>query len=290
VAQGRREAFESPRRQHLGPNQQGHGAAGSGFKGQETYQVQELVLSAHAIGYLRERWVTPHGRTIVVPLPVGTKDHFRPDLRRFELMQYYQGQTTQPRLTALLHSVDVDLSARDPAAVDREAGRVSRGKRDVLRAGLGTSYHAGHRLPIPEQGIRVANCSSVMSSEPAGAKAGPNSGVLRRNPGPAPRSHPIDQRRIRAGQRYNYRTSAPPWGPPSNIRLADSARAAIPGLARDSRSAGYRRSHCERRPHSRRPSLLALTAGVVKTGDHGGGVRPGCARRDRSSSPYSSLL
>jgi hypothetical protein len=39
--------------------------AGSRFKGYETYQVQELVLSVQAVRYLRERWVTPDGKTIV---------------------------------------------------------------------------------------------------------------------------------------------------------------------------------------------------------------------------------
>jgi hypothetical protein len=78
---------------------------GSRFKGHETYLVQELVLSVRAIRYLRERWVTPDGRTIVAALPEGTRGHFGADLRRFVLMQYHQGQTTLPRLTALLHSV-----------------------------------------------------------------------------------------------------------------------------------------------------------------------------------------
>jgi hypothetical protein len=36
--------------------------AGSCFKGYETYLVQELVLSVHAIRYRRERWVTPDGQ------------------------------------------------------------------------------------------------------------------------------------------------------------------------------------------------------------------------------------
>ena len=59
---------------------------GSCFKGYETYLMQELVLSVHAIRYRRERWVMPDGKTIVAPLPQGTRGHFGPDLRRFVLV------------------------------------------------------------------------------------------------------------------------------------------------------------------------------------------------------------
>jgi hypothetical protein len=62
--------------------------AGSRFKGYETYQVQ--VLSVHAVRYLRERWLTPDGQTIVAPLPERTQGHFGPNLRRFVLMQYHR--------------------------------------------------------------------------------------------------------------------------------------------------------------------------------------------------------
>ena len=55
-------------------------------KGYETYLMQELALSVHAIRYRRERWVTPDGKTIVAPLPQGTRGHFGPDLRRFVLV------------------------------------------------------------------------------------------------------------------------------------------------------------------------------------------------------------
>ena len=113
---------------------------GSRFKGYETYLVQELVLSVRAIRYMRERWVTPDGQTIVAPLPEGTRGHFGPDLRRFVLMQYHQGQTTLPRLTALLHSVGVSISKREVQRLLTEKQQDFLDEaRDVLRAGLETS-------------------------------------------------------------------------------------------------------------------------------------------------------
>ena len=113
---------------------------GSRFKGYETYLVQELVLSVHAIRYRRERWVTPDGQIIVAPLPAGTIGHFGPDMRRFVLMQYHQGQSTSPRLTALLQSVGVSISKRETQRLLTEGhdGFLSEA-RDVLRAGLETS-------------------------------------------------------------------------------------------------------------------------------------------------------
>ncbi len=114
--------------------------AGSCFKGYETYQVQELVLSVHAVRYLREGWITADGQTIVAPLPDGTQGHFGPTLRRFVLMQYHQVQAALPHLAALLQSVGLSIS-------DREIQRLLTEKqddfldetRDVLRAGLRTS-------------------------------------------------------------------------------------------------------------------------------------------------------
>jgi len=114
--------------------------AGSRFKGYEIYVVQELVLSVHAIRYRRERWVTPEGQTIVAPLPEGTEGHFGPDLRRFVLMQYHQGQSTLPRLTALLQSVGLSISKREVERLltEKHDGFLAEA-RDVLRAGLQTS-------------------------------------------------------------------------------------------------------------------------------------------------------
>ncbi|MGB8843828.1 MAG: hypothetical protein WCC64_22475 [Aliidongia sp.] len=75
---------------------------GSQRKGYENFTVQDLKIEVSVVCYRRERWLTPDGRTVVAPLPPGIGDHFGPELKRFILAQYYQGQTTVPRLVELL--------------------------------------------------------------------------------------------------------------------------------------------------------------------------------------------
>ena len=113
---------------------------GSRFKGHEPFLVQDLVISVRATCYQRERWITPDGRTILAPLPEGIEGHFGPELRRFVLMQYHQGQSTLPRLAALLRSVGVSISKRQLQRLltDKQESFVAEA-RDVLRAGLETS-------------------------------------------------------------------------------------------------------------------------------------------------------
>ena len=113
---------------------------GSVFKGHESFLVQDLVISANATRYLRERWLTPDGRTILAPLPRGIDGHFGPELRRFVLVQYHQGQSTMPRLLALLRSVGVAISKRQLVRLlnGNHEGFIAEA-RDVLRAGLETS-------------------------------------------------------------------------------------------------------------------------------------------------------
>ena len=113
---------------------------GSRFKGYEPFLVQDLVISVRATCYQRERWVTPDGRTILAPLPEGIEGHFGPELRRFVLMQYHQGQSTLPRLVALLRSVGVSISKRQLQRLltENQEEFVAEAQ-DVLRAGLETS-------------------------------------------------------------------------------------------------------------------------------------------------------
>jgi len=113
---------------------------GSIFKGHEPFLVQDLVISAKATRYLRERWITPDGRTILAQLPQGIEGHFGPELRRFVLVQYHQGQSTMPRLLAFLRSVGVSISKRQLVRLlnENHDGFIAEAQ-DVLRAGLETS-------------------------------------------------------------------------------------------------------------------------------------------------------
>jgi transposase IS66 family protein len=126
---------------------------GSRFKGHEPFLVQDLVITARATCYQRERWVTPDGQTILAPLPEGIDGHFGPELRRFVLMQYHQGQSTLPRLAALLRSVGVAISKRQLQRLltDKQESFVAEAQ-DVLRAGLETSPY----VSVDDTGARHA--------------------------------------------------------------------------------------------------------------------------------------
>jgi hypothetical protein len=110
---------------------------GSRFKGYANFIVQDLVIRPHVVNFRCERWQTPDGATMTAPLPDGIKGHFGPELRRFVLAQYHQGQITMPRLLALLGSVGILISKRQLVRL-LIAGQDDflDEARDVLRAGL----------------------------------------------------------------------------------------------------------------------------------------------------------
>jgi len=110
---------------------------GSRFKGYADFVVQDLVLRVRCIRYRRERWLTPDGHLIVAPLPGGVNGHFGPELRRFVLAQYHQGQVTVPRLVAQLRAIGLAISTRQVMRLlIHGQQRFLDEARDVLQAGL----------------------------------------------------------------------------------------------------------------------------------------------------------
>jgi hypothetical protein len=102
--------------------------------------VQDLVIRPHVVNFRCERWQMPDGTTVTAPLPAGIDGHFGPELRRFVLAQYHQGQMTVPRLVTLLHGLGIFISKRQvirllTANQDGFLAEV----RDVLRTGLSSA-------------------------------------------------------------------------------------------------------------------------------------------------------
>jgi len=105
--------------------------------------VQDLVIRPHVVNFRCERWQTPDGNMMTAPLPAGIDGHFGPQLRRFVLAQYHQGQMTVPRLVTLLRNLGIFISKRQVVRL-LIAGHPSTSAqdsflaeaRDVLRAGL----------------------------------------------------------------------------------------------------------------------------------------------------------
>jgi Transposase IS66 family len=124
---------------------------GSRFKGYTSFVVQDLVLRPHVVDFQCERWQTADGKVITAPLPQGCDGHFGPQLRRFVLAQYHQGQITVPRLVTLLRALGIEISKRQVVRLLIEGKDAFRDEaRDVLRAGL----ESGAWITVDDTGAR----------------------------------------------------------------------------------------------------------------------------------------
>ena len=110
---------------------------GARFKGYEEFLVQDLIVKPLTTLYRRERWQLPDGTAVVAPLPAGITSHFGPELKRFVLAQYHQGQTTMPRLLVLLNDLGLAISKRQLVRLLIKSQESFLGEaQDVLRTGL----------------------------------------------------------------------------------------------------------------------------------------------------------
>ena len=124
---------------------------GARFKGYTSFVVQDLVLGPHVIDFQCERWQAPDGKVMTAPLPPGIAGHFGPQLRRFVLAQYHQGQTTVLRLVTLLQALGIDISKREVVRLLTAGQDGFRDEaRDVLRAGLAS----GAWITVDDTGAR----------------------------------------------------------------------------------------------------------------------------------------
>jgi hypothetical protein len=113
---------------------------GSRFKGYADFIVRDLVIRPHVVNFRCQRWQTPQGDRITAALPDAINGHFGPQLRRFVLAQYHQGQVMMPRLLALSHSFGILISKRQLVRllIAGQDGFLNEAC-DVLRAGLASA-------------------------------------------------------------------------------------------------------------------------------------------------------
>jgi hypothetical protein len=127
--------------------------AGSVSKGFEEYIVQELVMRPEVTRYLRERILTPEGRSLLAPLPaeVLPGQHFGPDLISYVLHQYHHNHVTQPLLSDDLAQHGIVISTGQINRIITEGKQIfHQEKAELLTAGLTTAKY----IQVDDTGAR----------------------------------------------------------------------------------------------------------------------------------------
>ena len=121
---------------------------------------------------------------LTAPLPAGIDGHFGPELRRFVLAQYHQGQMTVPRSgDAVAQPRHLHLQAPSGPPADRGPGRLSRRgpRRAACRA---FERRPGSRWTTPALATRPAMASArrwAMPTSPGSAPPAARAGSISSN-------------------------------------------------------------------------------------------------------------
>ena len=110
------------------------------FKGYSDFIVQGLVIRPHNTRYLRARWLTPSGETVIAPLPQDVCGHFDSTLISYIQHQYFSCRVTQPLLLNFIRDIGIDISSgqiNEILTEDHEEFHAE--KSGILSAGLTVS-------------------------------------------------------------------------------------------------------------------------------------------------------
>ena len=130
---------------------------GSRHRGYEDLIVQDIVFSARATLYRRERRETPEGQIVTAPPPAGVIGGCGPHLHRLVLMLHFKGQMTCERITGLLNDAGASISKR-------QVVRLLTAKLDVFAAEEAAVFEAGLQtspyITVDDTGARHAGKSA----------------------------------------------------------------------------------------------------------------------------------
>jgi len=116
---------------------------GSKFKGYKVYIVQDVEINLNNTRYLRARYETPDGHTVIGELPEGVSgSHYGPTLCSYILNQYYEQHVSQNLILkqVLEFGILISAGALNSIIIENKEG-FHKEKDEVLKAGLEVSSY-----------------------------------------------------------------------------------------------------------------------------------------------------